>query len=108
MTGTNVLTSKAVNILGLDDIGIQFNFTGTPTGSFEIQVSIDHVEDAEGNVTVPGNWVPLVFSSSPVASGQVGSIYLDIFGLSSPWVRGVYTNASGVGVLDGFICGKMI
>lgn len=105
---TASITSIAQQVMYLDDIGIQINFTGTPTGSFEIQISADHVEDAQGNVKTAGNWVPMTFTTAPVASGAAGSIYLDIATLSAPYLRVVYTRVSGTGSLDVFVTGKAI
>ncbi len=45
MTGTSTITSEVVNIVWFDTIGFQFNWMGTPTGTFAIQVSIDYQQD---------------------------------------------------------------
>lgn len=106
MTGTNVLTSPAVHILNLDNVYLQLDFTGTPNGTFDVQVSGDHVEDQEGNVIVAGHWVSLVLSPAPVAAGAALDIGIDCNQLGAPWIRVVYTNTSSVGVLNGFVSGK--
>lgn len=108
MTGTNVLTSPVIHILNLDNVYLQLDFTGTPVGSFSIQVSNDHVEDAEGNVIVAGHWVALAITPAPAAAGSALDIGIDCNQLGAPWIRVVYTNASGVGVLNGFISGKAL
>lgn len=105
--GANV-TSAVTNIEHLDNIGIQFNFSGTPTGTFQVQVSADYAQDMNGNVQNAGNWVPLALPSNPVASGSAGVVYIDMTQLSAPWIRAVYTKTSGTGTLDAFIVGKMI
>lgn len=105
MTGD--ITSVATNIEFLDNIGIQLNFTGSPTGSFDVQISADH-QEVNGNVTVAGNWVDLVLSPAPAASGSADSIYIDMTQLSAPWLRVKYTFSSGTGTLNSFIVGKMI
>lgn len=104
----SAITSQVGRIQFLDNIGLQFNFTGTPTGTFAVQVSIDHEEDNLGNVIVAGNWIPLTFSSSPIASGAAGTIYIDLNQLSAPWIRVVYTPTSGAGSLNAFLCGKAV
>ena len=106
MTGTNVLTSPAIHILNLDNVYIQLDFTGTPVGTFQVQVSGDHVEDQQGNVVVAGHWISLALSPAPVAAGAALDIGIDCNQLGAPYVRVVYTNASGVGVLNGFVSGK--
>lgn len=102
------ITSPATNIQFLDNIGIQFNFTGTPTGTFQVQVSADYEQDAEGNITNPGNWVPLVLTPTPVAAGSAGSVYVDITMHSAPWMRVAYVKTSGTGTLNSFITAKMV
>jgi hypothetical protein len=107
MTGTSTLTSTVTNIQFLDLIGLQMNFTGTPTGTFQVQVSADYVLDNNGNVINPGNWINLVLPTAPVAAGAPGNIYIDIIDTSAPWIRLQYTNASGTGVLNAFITAKV-
>lgn len=106
MTGTTVLTSPAVHILNLDNVYVQLDFTGTPTGTFAVQVSGDHTQDQEGNVLVPGHWVTLTLSPSPAAAGAANDIGIDLNQLGAPYLRVVYTNASGTGVLNAFVSGK--
>lgn len=111
------LTSTVTNITYLDDIGLQFNWTGSPVGTFQVQVSADHAQDFNNNVTVAGNWIPLTFTyyngtafvTSTTLSTSLGSpYYLDLALLSAPWIRVVYTMASGSGTLNSFICGKEV
>lgn len=105
---TASITSSVTNIQFLDNIGIQLDFTGTPTGTFQVQVSANHAQDEFGNVTVPGSWIPITLSPSPAASGSADSIYIDINQTSAPWIRVVYTRGSGTGVLNGYITGKLL
>jgi hypothetical protein len=114
---TTSITSAVTNIQLLDNIGIQLNWSGSPVGSFAIQVSADYQQDAEGNVTSTGNWVPLVltywngttFITDTSVPSSVGSpIYLDLTQLSSAWIRVVYTKVSGTGTLNMFLTAKQI
>ena len=100
------LTSAVTNIQGLKLVGIQLDFTGSPVGTFAIQVSADYAQDTEGNVTNAGNWAPITFNPTPTASAG-SPIYLDIQNISAPWIRTVYTKVSGTGTLNVFITGKM-
>lgn len=113
------ITSTITNISFLDDIGVQFNFSGAPVGTLAIQVSADHAQDYSSppNVTVAGNWVNLVFTywngtafvtdtSIPTSVGS--PVYIDLALLSSPWIRAVYTKTSGSGTLQAFITGKAV
>lgn len=103
LTGTSTITSHTVHILNLDNIFLQINVTGTPTGAFSIQVSGDHTEDQEGNVLVAGNWIEVV--SLPV-TGSAVNFGEDLNQLGAPWLRLVYTNVSSTGLADAFVSGK--
>lgn len=108
MTGTNTLTSPAINLKFLDNVGVQLHFTGTPAGAFQVQVSADHEQSDSGNVSFAGNWVAIVLSPSPVAAGAPDDIYIDLNQLSATWMRVVYVNSSGVGVLNGSTVAKAV
>lgn len=93
---TGILYSTVTNVQYLDNIGMQFNFTGTPTGSFTAQISADYEQDQYGNVTDAGNWV----SMSPAlgtAAGTADSIAGDINQTGFAWMRAKYT-PTGAGV----------
>lgn len=102
------ITSLVTSIQYMDNIGIQLNWTGTPVGTFSIQISADYQRDINGNVTNPGNWINLVLSSNPTAAGSADVAYVDLNQLSAPWIRVVYSRTSGTGILDAFITGKML
>lgn len=111
------VTSTITNIEHLDNIGLQFSWTGSPVGTFAVQVSVDHAQDTNGNVTVAGSWtaIPLSYLSSgsmttaTTIPTSVGSpIYVDLNQLSAPWIRVVYTKGSGTGTLTGYITAKTI
>lgn len=111
------ITSAPTNIQMLDDVGIQFNWSGSPVGTLAVQVSADYAQDTQGNVTNSGNWVNLVFTywngtmfvTSTSIPTSVGSpVYLDMALLSAPWIRVVYTKISGTGTLNSFITAKEI
>lgn len=106
--GVGTITSLVTNVQYVDRVGIQLNFTGTPTGTFQIQVSADYAQDINGNVTNTGTWNSIVLSSTPVASGTSGSVYVDIIATSAPWIRTQYVGTSGSGTLNGFITTKTV
>lgn len=109
MSGT--LTSSVTTISGLDNVAIQLSWTGTPTGTFQVQGSLDYSAPNlayGGPVLNAGVWTPLAFSTPPVASGAAGSIFLDLNQLSFPYIRVVYTPTSGTGSLDMWISGKAV
>ncbi len=102
------LTSQVTNIQNTDNIAIQANFTGAPVGTFSVEVSVDHAQDSQGNVTNAGTWNALTLSATPVASGSSGSVYIDLNQLSAPYIRLVYTKGSGTGTLNAFITAKRL
>lgn len=105
---TGAVTSPVTNCQYLDNILIQLNFTGTPTGSFAVQFSADYKQDAMGNVSNAGNWIPLTLPTVPVATGAANQIAIDLNEMPGAYVRVVYTPTSGTGTLDMYITAKMI
>lgn len=102
------ITSEAVHIGFLTNLGIQFVWTGTAVGSFEVQVSLDYEQDIKGNVTNTGTWIPLELIPAPVAVGSADDIFIDITQLGSPWIKLKYSASSGSGTLQGYVAGKQI
>lgn len=102
------VTSSVTNIAYLDNIGVQFNFTGAPVGTFNVQVSADYNEDTQRNVINPGSWTSLTLSPAPTAAAAASTIYVDLNQLSAPWIRSGYTASSGSGVLSTYVTGKMV
>ena len=115
VSSTTTYTSPVTNIQYLDNVGVQVDFTSTPTGTLTIEVSATYKQDDLGNVTNAGTWVPLSFlvaglsvTSVAVTSGSPSPIYADLFNLSAPWIRVRYVNASSSGTISGVITAKMI
>jgi hypothetical protein len=119
MTGTSTLTSDVTDIRFLDDIGVQMIWTGSPVGNFQIQVSADYAPGKEvgSGPANPGNWTPLTLTywngvafvtSTSVPTTYGPPYYFDLVLLSAPWIRVVYTNTSGSGVLTATITGKAV
>ena len=105
------ITSPVSNIEFLDNIGVQLNWTGSPVGNFQVQVSLDYDQDNNGNVINAGNWVAVVLQpgSSINAPTTLGSpIVIDLNQLSAPWLRIVYNRTSGSGTLNAFVSAKMV
>lgn len=110
---TASITSAVTAIEFLDNIGIQINFTGSPVGTFAVQISMDYDQDQNGNVISAGNWITMPvqqgstsYTAIPTSLGS--PIYLDLNQLSAPWIRLVYTRTSGTGTLNAFIAAKMV
>lgn len=100
------LTSPAVEVKLQDNIGVQLHWTGTPTGTFSFQVSMDHKEDIEGNIVTAGNWINLTVVPAIIAFGAPDDAYVDLNQLSAAYVRVVYTASGGTGALDAFVNAK--
>jgi hypothetical protein len=117
MASTNTLTSKVTNIQYLDDCGLQLDWSGSPTGTFQVEVSANYAADLNGNVTNSGTWIPLTFSywngtttvTATAIPTSVGTpIYIDMALLSAPWIRVQYTNSASTGTLTAVITAKEI
>jgi hypothetical protein len=106
LTNKSMATTVISNPVALDqDFGyaVQVNFstTGSLTGTFTLQASVDHRSDQAGNVLVVGNWVTLD-ESSYVISGA-GSYLWNVTEAMYPFFRLVYTPAIGdTGTLNAF------
>lgn len=91
------LISASTDIRWLDNIVMYLNFTGTPTGTFSVEVSPDQT-----------NWYALALVPSPVATGVAGNHRIELNQLSDPYIRASYTATSGSGTLTVVIAGKML
>ena len=104
------LTSAITSVQGVDNIAYQFIFTGTPTGTFTIEVSADYAPGVGPN-SAPinaGHWDTLPVTPAMVAAGGDGSVFLDLNQMGCPYIRVKYTRTSGAGVLDVIITAKAI
>lgn len=99
-------TSAAIEVKRQDNVGIQLNWTGTPTGTFAVQISADYKVDNNGNVMNAGNWISLPLSPAIAAAGSADVAFIDINQTGAAYIRVVYTRSSGTGVLDGYITAK--
>lgn len=89
------VTSPGVDARYLDDMVFQCNFTGSPTGTFSVQGSVDN-----------STWTALALTTSPAASGSASTVLIDVNQTACPYVRCVYTFTSGTGSLDIWVSGK--
>lgn len=113
MIGTSTVSSLISSIQFLDEIGLQWNWTGSPVGNFQVLVSADF----DPNENIAGNWIPILFTyytgSALVTSTQIPTTmgspyYIDLPLLSAPYIQVTYTNTSGSGTLNGFLTAKAI
>jgi hypothetical protein len=91
------------NINGIPGISYDLAWTGTPVGTFQVQVSNTYAQAPNGTVTNAGNWTTLPSSAFtgtyPVPAGAPGNGFLDVVGTEAAWVRLQYTATSGAGTL---------
>ncbi len=83
---------------------IQAVFTGTPNGTFKLQVSTTHKQDAQGNIITEGTWTDYTGSSQAIVAA--GDFAWNLSTTPYPFVRLVYTRSSGTGTLNVTINGK--
>jgi hypothetical protein len=100
---TTSVTGPATIIQRLPGISYDIVWTGTPTGTFQVQVSNTVVLGANGAVLTAGSWTTLPTSSFtgtyPVPSGSAGNGMLDVVGTECYAIRLTYTASSGSGLL---------
>jgi hypothetical protein len=89
------VTSETSNIEGYDNVAVQINATGTPTGTFAIEGSVDN-----------SSWVAINLPTTPTLSGVDTQILINMNGLAFPYIRAVYTRSGGTGAADVWITGK--
>lgn len=97
------------NINAFGDCSYTLNWTGTPTGTFQVEVCNDYVPSPPGVIPeepMSGTWVPLTLSTSVTASGSAGTAAIDIVGTSFAWIRLHYVFSSGTGHLTATVAGK--
>jgi hypothetical protein len=97
------IISPPTNINMQPGISYDLAWTGSPTGTFAVQVSNTYRQSAGGTVINAGNWNTLPTSSFtgtyPVPAGSAGNGFLDVVGTEAAWVRIVYNPSGGTGNL---------
>lgn len=106
-------TSMASNVNGIpincqqmSELSFDISWTGSPTGTFGVQVSNTYAQSGEGVVTNPGSWNNIVLSIVPAASGAPGSAFINVAEIAGLWLRLSYVSTSGTGVLNATAVGK--
>ena len=89
MASTNVIYSQIIDLSRMDNLGLQFNWTGTPTGTIVILASND------GAIFYPDPDSPSITQPSGSATGTL--VNLNQFPYKYLLVQ--YTNTSGSGNL---------
>ena len=88
-------------------IGYDIAWTGSPTGTFIVQISNTYSQNADGSINNPGNWTPLTLSAPTTATGSAGMGFIDVRGCSAYAIRLQYVPSSGFGILNATAAGKV-
>ena len=89
MSGTNTIYTQIVDVSRIDNCGLEVTWTGTPTGTFTVQVSNSGI-----------NFYALTFSPALAQpAGSAGGYAVDLNQLPFKYFMLQYTNSSGSGVL---------
>lgn len=101
------LTSLPTSIGQISQIGYTLSWTGTPTGSFDVQVCNNAQFNSVGAyISGSGSWVSLPLTPTISAAGSSDSAYADVIPTSAAFMRVVYTRVSGTGTLNVIVAGK--
>ncbi len=106
------ITSPVTYIQLLPGFSYDVSWTGSPVGTFSVQVSNTALFDSEGNyIANSGNWntlPPAAFTGTyPVPAGSPGNGFLDVVGTEACWCRLVYNATSGSGSLTAVLAAKV-
>ena len=106
------ITSPASFINTLSGISYDVSWTGSPVGTFSVQVSNSYTQNPDGSVANAGNWTTIPSSgfigTLPAPSGSAGNGFIDVVGTEAAAVRLVYTAVSGSGNLTVYPAGKVL
>lgn len=101
------ITSDVTIINYMSGVSYDISWTGTPTGTFSVEVSNSYSTNPDGSVANAGTWSAVTLSGSVTASGSADNGMINLAGLEVYAIRLVYTATSGTGTLNAVICGKV-
>lgn len=96
MTG-DLTSSVLEKLMGFDNFGIQFIWTGTPEGEFFVDISLNGID-----------WTALPLSPAPAAIGVADNAYVEINQSTAKYLRCRYVATASTGVLNILISQKMV
>jgi hypothetical protein len=105
---TSTVHSLPTNIKQMPYVSYDLSWTGSPTGTFTVEVSDTYQQSGEGVVINAGNWTALTLSTTVTASGSAGSAFIDVRGTAATWIRLTYTPSSGTGTLNASMSAKVL
>lgn len=106
---TASVESNPIHIQYEDNIGLEFVWTGTPTGTFGVSVSNSASLSTTGGIS-GGTWTPLTLTTPdvPQAVGAAGNGFIDLNQLGAAFLKVTYTAGSGTGSLTVTMTGKPV
>lgn len=108
----STITSAPTNINRLPGLSYDLVWTGTPTGTFAVQVSNSYTQNPDGTTNAAGSWNSLPTSAFvgtyPVPAGSSGFGFLDVVGTEAAWCRLLYTPSGGSGTLTVVVAAKVL
>jgi len=103
---TTSVNGTPINCQSLSELGFDISWTGSPTGTFGVQVSNTYAQSGEGVVINAGNWNNIVLSTVPAATGTPGTAFINVAEIAGLWLRLNYVASSGTGTLNAVVVGK--
>lgn len=88
-------------------VGYDISWTGTPVGTFSVEISNTYSVDAMGNQANAGNWTAVTLSAPITAAGTADNAFINLAGLEAYAIRLHYTRTSGTGTLNATVSGKV-
>lgn len=83
------------------------SWTGSPTGTFSVEMSNTVVLNPDGSAAVAGNWTAVTLSAPITASGSPDNALINLAGLEANAIRLHYTRTSGSGTLNATLVAKV-
>lgn len=110
VAGVVSIVSSVTQIKYKDSVGYQFYWDGNPSGTFHIQVSNDYSSGSpqgQSGFANAGTWDTVTVSPTPTtSSGFSYTVNMNQLGL--PYVRVVFINSTGSGVITGNVFCKSL
>lgn len=102
------VTSQVTVVQNVSVLSYDISWTGTaPVGQLFAQSSNTYSQNADGTVANSGNWNNLPLSMNATVSGATGSGIIEVDCSGTYAIRIQYIPASGVGVLNATVAGKV-
>lgn len=98
------IISPVTTIKFLDNILFELLFSGSPAGSFYIEVSNDY----NPITNTPGTWIPLDFQAADVLVAGAIDIMAEVNQSPAPYIRVRWEPTSGTGALTIWVSAKEV